>query len=233
MFNRQVRCVVVALLCFSIASTGFSAPTGTASVTYDADTLLRGIFLGRGPVAEKLPEIWSNQQISRFKNSLHSANAAIAEERILQRIHADDRAGVPLVFKKGFLGAAPAESARPGTFAARFAANVQSGNPVRIHNALREASIRLVHAALVEAGKDPANVNVSELMTDSEIDPNSAVVIAAVVAIGAVVVWVIAAVAVDVWYISHPDVATTIATPDDLRAEMGINLIATRLRSAN
>lgn len=253
---RSSRSFIALLTVFVLTAHVATAqlPPGVAKGTsYDADVLLRGIFFGRGPVAESLPEIWQQQpEIARHAGKLRTAQSIAFQEKVLRRMHDEDAAGVPMLFKKGFIGTPTVERARAGSFKQRFAADVQGGDRVRVNNAMREAAIRLSHAALMEAGVDPMKFEaiptaqsastaggkatrprtedgtMASLENDVPIDNDMVgLAIVVVAAVGLVVLLVVAAVAVDFWvYTGH---LTDDDPGDTLRTEMMVETLAGRL----
>lgn len=91
----------------------------------DGKELFRGIILGRGPVADALPELWNGSHTA-VPDTPEGAAAAMLEQRLVSQI----------------------ASADPRYFS-RFAADVTSGDHARIERALAGARPALEHALAV------------------------------------------------------------------------------------
>lgn len=239
-----VRRIAVLTLCVLITNLAMAEWPSGAAARYDGETLMRGIFFSRGPVADLLPEVWQSAQLARYTDQMRTPEAIELQEKLLLRVRNDDAAGVAIKVKPAYFGEEPLEAAAPGTFFTRFADDLQSGDRLRMQGALREAAVRVDAAMRVELGKDPRVAAVlrggdRDLVgrainsRDSERRGSGPQVredlvglaIAIVLAVGLAVAVVIAAVAVDVWWMSHSEPGS----PERLRSEMFVDLMATRL----
>ena len=79
----------VVLVCMTVAqvSPGGTAPTpegseGARGTRYDGKTLLRGLMVGTGPVAELIPEVWDSRSLS--------SDAAALGDRLIERLCGED-----------------------------------------------------------------------------------------------------------------------------------------------
>jgi hypothetical protein len=165
----------------AIADTNVS--TGAGGV-YDGETIFKGAFFGMGPVAQLVPEIWNNRDLSLLKAQLSSPEVAAKAQAVAARIEelsrvlraqGSDEATATKVHKiAGDLSAAarsPDELAKlldkaasdvrlgnvsaatavavnramaemkvkDATFFQRFAAEIQSGERIRVSRALQNA----------------------------------------------------------------------------------------------
>lgn len=237
-----VRKVAAVALCVLVTNLAMAEWPSRPSVRFDGETLVRGIFFNRGPVADLLPEVWQAPQLARYGAQMRTAKAIELQERILLRVINDDAAGVAIKVQPAYFGEQPLEQAVPGTFLKRFAADVQSGDRIRMQSAIREAAVRLDAAVRAESANNPrlmaglrgverdGEVHLTEprsgerLTSSDDVTGNA---IAVWFAVAVAVALVVAAVAVDVWYISHPDTASS--SEARLRSETFVNLMAERL----
>jgi len=94
------------------------------SARYDGETIFRGVLLDDGPVAKLFPEFWEKASIARYQKLAaergSQEQAAIAKQKIIDFLRAQDP-----------------------TFFSRFGIEMQSGDPIRIQQAITEAASRL------------------------------------------------------------------------------------------
>jgi hypothetical protein len=172
--SKSLRSIVVvgmagiavsATACSGTADPGPSTTEGRASARFDGETLFRGIFFGKGPVAERLPEYWGAEAVAqraKITNSPEVAaqklEAAIAQMKSegwapaiisqAEQTLSDIRSGQPIpeaelsdtALVQELVMARIAES--DPTFFSRFAGDMQSGSHVRVGLAIDEASAR-------------------------------------------------------------------------------------------
>jgi len=121
-FSRFTAITLVALL------PGFVAPVQAASrdgglrpsEPADGETLFTGLYFGRGEAAKYFPEIWENPQILRILKDVDLNKSIDAQNRIMDLLREQDE-----------------------TTFTRFATEMQSGNQIRVRNAMREVGERL------------------------------------------------------------------------------------------
>lgn len=89
----------------------------------DGVTVFRGVLLGDGPVAKLFPEIWESTLLARYLQRADQAPAsevAVSKQKIVDLLRAQDP-----------------------TFFDRFGTAIQSGDRIKIQQALNEAGTRL------------------------------------------------------------------------------------------
>ncbi len=121
---------VTVLMTFTViaSSTTQSSATTTQKTTsatpYDGETVFRGVLLNDGAVAKLFPEFWESPQVATSLELAakrgSQADAAIAKQKIVDILRTQDP-----------------------TFFSRFGVEMQSGDPVRVQQALTEAGSRI------------------------------------------------------------------------------------------
>jgi SdpC family antimicrobial peptide len=195
------------------ATTGITSAQSTASQSpMDGETIFRGLVLDDGPVAKLFPEIWQDPQVVAY---VRLANQHSSKE---QRAAARQKL-VDLVRKQS------------PTFFDRFAAEMQSGDPVRVEAALGEMTNLLTKgvAPLVIPPPPDGGGGYSYEVNDVDVVNYVAAVTVVAVAVAAAVAVVVAAVVV-VLAVFSP--AGSSDATSHLRHDQLVNLITQRLATA-
>jgi SdpC family antimicrobial peptide len=103
---------------------------------YDGETIFRGLYFGRGPVAELFPEIWKQERFLERKKLLtpeEERRIAEIQDKIIARIREKDN---------GFFD--------------RFQRAMQSSDHLTIQKNLDEATALTLSVVRQETGKDPS-----------------------------------------------------------------------------
>jgi SdpC family antimicrobial peptide len=204
-----------------------SDPTGTATggaalstaaapthAPYDGETILKGIFLGQGPVAKLLPEVWDNPEVLEMRDEARRMTPAQMADRFeasagLLRSggdaeHADQLVGMAGRLRAGTVNPDDVTRAMPELdeaagvqalldsvreadpqFFTRFAADMQSGDHLRLEGAMVAAADMLMRSSPIEVGT-PGKERGKDCFYP---------VVGVAVAVGYVAVWAVAAVA--------------------------------------
>ena len=189
-FHRSVAIVLLAVL-----QAGLSADLrATPSSNRDGATLFRGVLFGAGPVGDLFPEVWKDARTLGYAPD--SAQVAAVRERLIDEIARQDPA-----------------------FLAGFAADVQSGDHLRIQGAVGAAAKKLIDQMRSDGLFDTS--------TDKgEVDHG--VWIAVSVAVAAFVVIAAVWAGVLFWIPVHP-VGQGNSDERSLEGDLYVNWIATRL----
>jgi SdpC family antimicrobial peptide len=166
------------------------AQSQTTRLPYSGETVFRGILLGDDPVAKLFPEIWESPNIAA-----HVQRAQ--EEKSTEEIAAEKQKIVDLL------------RAQDPTFFDRFGIEMQSGDRIRIQQALTEAGTRLKQ----ELGK---------MQSSRDLRPVFVIVVVAV-AVAAVVALVVVADGFNDGKTTNPG----------LQRDVWVDLIAQRLHPAS
>ena len=138
--RRPVALVVVSLL----VATGLPGPTAAKMPHFSGPEVFRGLFFGTGPVADLFPEVWDDVRASleanRSPEEVEALRSQVAEleSRVIRWIEAQD-----------------------SKFFATFGEHVQSGDHVRIEEALDAGAAVLTDALAGELGIDPREIEAS------------------------------------------------------------------------
>lgn len=132
------------------ATTAFSAtPAQTPPSRYDGETIFRGVLLDDGPVAKLFPEFWSKASLATYEKMAaergSQERAAAAKQKIITFLRAQDP-----------------------TFFDRFGVEMQSGDPVRIQQAVTEAGTRMKKEIQTEFSSASGDVIPVDIDTDVE-----------------------------------------------------------------
>lgn len=121
-----------------LTATANASPQEAAS-RYDGETVFRGVLLNDGPVAKLFPEFWESAQLATYRKLAaergSEQQAALARQKVIDMLRAQDP-----------------------TFFNRFGIEMQSGDPLRIQEAITEAGSRLqkeVSSKLLTASAGP------------------------------------------------------------------------------
>jgi SdpC family antimicrobial peptide len=195
-FWKRVLAVVVALLVIPM-TTGISLQASPTSQPYDGETVFRGVLLGDGPVAKMFPEIWSSPQLApyleRAEQQTSAKELAAAKQKIVDLVRTQDP-----------------------TFFNRFGTEMQSGDHIRIQQAITEAGSRLKKEASAAALASP------QVLPEVDIDTEAYLYVAAAIA-----VFLIAAAAIVIVIVAddpNPNLAAS-----NLQRDVYVDLIAQRL----
>ena len=191
------RAVAVLLSVLMVGATsGVSLGETAAALPYSGQTVFRGVFLGDGPVAKLFPEIWESTGIAAYMQRA-------AQEKSPEAIAAGKQQIIDILQKQD------------PTFFARFGAEMQSGDRIRIQQALAEAGTRLKQELKNQVGAAPAVR-----------PPENIVVVYLYIAVA-----VVAAVALAIAeVIAIPDTTGTMSS--SLQSDVYVDLIAQRLQPA-
>lgn len=191
--TRTFKTAIVTTLIASMALLGLPSPTFAQEPptpnAFTGEQIFRGIFFGQDPVSHLFPEMWGKDQ------------AKVSEwnemdEQIVARIIAND-----------------------WTFMARFAAEMQSGEHLRVQAGLEEAGQSTIRA-MQELGYLDKEGNPAEGLASGDCLFAFRVVVAVYVAAVAVVVWAF------LYYKPRPGF---VGDPSVLHRETLIQLITERL----
>jgi SdpC family antimicrobial peptide len=131
---------------------------------YDGETLLLGVFFGRGPVAALLPEIWGKAPQSKAE-AAEAFRANIGElerredmreydEQVLKLIEGSDDGKDKEADEVAHLAISRLVEQDP-EFASHFQKGFYSGDPVYVSEVIKEAAERLAELIELELIKDP------------------------------------------------------------------------------
>ncbi len=128
-FDRVLAILLASLMlymgCALPAAAQSQATTQQTNPRYDGETVFRGVFLDDGPVAKLFPEIWENPAIVGYLDQDAQAGAkeqvAAARQYVIKGLRVQDP-----------------------TFFDRFEKEMQSGDHIRIRQAMNEVGERLV-----------------------------------------------------------------------------------------
>lgn len=157
---KRSRLYITLLLVFiftfqSVSCTRGKAPVNTA---FDGETLYRGLIFRSGPVARRVPELWSllgsvprppsDKSVETLRNSANrlasrDKEASAALNKIADAVSAGAiPPGSPteLTSDATIDATIAAIRASDSTFFARFADHVQSGDPLKVERGMVEAS---------------------------------------------------------------------------------------------
>jgi SdpC family antimicrobial peptide len=186
---------------------GQQAPTAEVGHV-DGLTVYRGVFFGEGPIADRLPETWGAEaRAQRTAMTESPERAAETLQGAIARMKADNWSPALIAQAEQSLAelrsGAPVPQAQLGqestvkdlvvariaeddpTFFGRYAADMQSGNHVRVDNAMQEATGKTKEALKIIVGSGGINA------VDSKLPVWGPVVVAVAVAIAAVAVLVV------------------------------------------
>lgn len=127
----SIVCTVLAAIAPNLATAQNPAPP-----SYSGEDLFRGLFLGQGRVADLFPEIWTDVNAYRA-NIVPAEKAAEVEAEIA-------------LYVDGLLERIAL--AAPADYFADFAAEIQSGDHLRIEEAVLDGAERLIDAIAVDIG---------------------------------------------------------------------------------
>jgi SdpC family antimicrobial peptide len=193
-------CVLAVVLVYYSTPGILEVSSYQARVAYDGETIFQGLFFGKGPVAQLFPEIWEDPVIKRaLEQNAEEMNRLI--ERVITRIHNEDP-----------------------TFFQRFGREVQSGDHLRVQQALEQGAQRLI-TALDQEGLLPPKEAALGLQLGQ--------CIVFVIALAVVLVVVVAvAVAVVLWlwlWTPTPELWGVVDRPTELTRDMMVDWVTTRL----
>jgi hypothetical protein len=173
--TRSLSCVALALTGSLLAGAcSGTAPTseepselGSAqqalSERFDGETLLRGVFFGRGPVAALLPEIWGKAPLAQedaaeaFRSGikgLESGPDGRPDEELLRLIESGQSPAAQKADEASKLAISRLVEEDP-EFLGRFEKGMYSGDPVLVSSTVAEAAKRLSEILEVEIIRDP------------------------------------------------------------------------------
>jgi SdpC family antimicrobial peptide len=145
---------------------------------YDGETLLRGLFFGRGPVAAALPEIWSKAPLSQqdaadaFRSGMRelerSADIAKYDEEVLKLIESKESKTEKAADEAASLAISLLVKRDPG-FPKHFESAIYSGDPVRVSDAIEEAAKHLNELIEVEIIRDLGRYGADWLINENAV----------------------------------------------------------------
>jgi SdpC family antimicrobial peptide len=173
LYFRGLPLLLSILLLDGGSGISFSASArAVRSVGYDGETIFRGVFFASGPVAELVPEIWD---IPHVREALRNQSEARAQA-------AADRQNRMVAWIKG----------QDSLFFDRFGLDLQSGDHLRVEQALEEAGGRIREALAADLGATPEEIlRAPELFEADDVIIDVAVAVEVVAAAVLVVVFVL------------------------------------------
>jgi SdpC family antimicrobial peptide len=202
-FERGLAVLLASLMLYTGSAVPVTAqPLATTQpANYDGETVFRGVLLDDGPVAKLFPEIWENPTVVGYRDQAMQAGseeqAAAGRQEVIAALRAQDP-----------------------SFFDRFGKEMQSGDHIRIQQAMNEAGDRLMKVAAEEAGRSPS--------LDRRVYAWIAVAVAAAVVV-AVVVAVFAAAVIFLPATPDCDPNKGCANSNTLQRDLMIDLVAKRL----
>jgi SdpC family antimicrobial peptide len=130
---HKFTAVTLTILLIGLSSPAVASPRGDAPRAIrpvDGETLFIGLYFGRGPAAAYFPEFWENPQVVRVLKSVDIVKSIQAQNRLMDLLRQRD-----------------------ATIFTRFGDDMQSGNQVRVRDALNEMRQRVEEIA-TEQGVD-------------------------------------------------------------------------------
>jgi SdpC family antimicrobial peptide len=122
-WEKHLAVILTVLMVFSATGNAWTQ-TSAAAARYDGETIFRGVLLGDGPVAKLFPEFWGRAQLASYQKLAAERGSqeqlATAKQQIIDMLRTQDP-----------------------TFFNRFGSEMQSGDPIRIQQAITEAGSRL------------------------------------------------------------------------------------------
>ncbi len=143
---------------------------------YDGETLLRGIFFGRGPVAQALPEIWEHAPLTQedaadaFRKGAklldRSPELAKADEAVLEAIEKGDTRKGDTADEAAKLAVALLTKQDP-KFISFFQKSIYSGDPVLVSDAIDEAARRIHELTEIEVIRNPGRYGADYVLNEN------------------------------------------------------------------
>lgn len=205
---NKVTAVVLTVVLTGVFSPAFAAksdPTPGPDRKLDGETLFRGLYFGQGPAARYFPEIWKNPRVIEALKNADMSRSIEGQNLFMDFLRQED-----------------------ATVFTRFGEDMQSGDQIRVRDAMVSLGHRMRTIATERMGMDertigaPSGVNGQCVVL--------AVVVAVVVAVAvAAAVAIVVYLYIDLWGpdVEHPDLQQTYGSR--LERDMWVDTLTHRL----
>jgi SdpC family antimicrobial peptide len=145
LFERGLAALLASVMFYVGSAVPVTAQSSTTTPQtqplYDGETIFRGVLLDDGPIAKLFPEIWENPVVVGYRDKAMQSGseeqATAARRALISALRAQDP-----------------------TFLDRFGKEMQSGDHIRIQQALNEAGERMTKSIRVVAPDLPPYTDV-------------------------------------------------------------------------